>query len=298
MPLYVIKRRCEEKPVETFNMVKNTLLNLKISSVVEIIIVAWFLYQMYWLIKETRAEQLLKGILIIVALIPITYMLNMTMLYFLLSRTITLGVLSFVIIFQPEIRRALEHLGRSAFNEHQLAPEERKLDDLVTEIVEAVENMSETKTGALIAIERKTMLREIIMTGTLLDARVSAEMIENIFFPNTALHDGAMIIRGDRVYAAGCMLPLTSSNEISKKLGTRHRAAIGLTEQSDAAVIIVSEETGVISLALNGKLVRNYDKDRLKAILMKLLTKGTISDKETLWERVRRWANSKSMTSS
>lgn len=284
--------------METFNMVKNTLLNLKISSVVEIIIVAWFLYQMYWLIKETRAEQLLKGILIIVALIPITYMLNMTMLYFLLSRTITLGVLSFVIIFQPEIRRALEHLGRSAFNEHQLAPEERKLDDLVTEIVEAVENMSETKTGALIAIERKTMLREIIMTGTLLDARVSAEMIENIFFPNTALHDGAMIIRGDRVYAAGCMLPLTSSNEISKKLGTRHRAAIGLTEQSDAAVIIVSEETGVISLALNGKLVRNYDKDRLKAILMKLLTKGTISDKETLWERVRRWANSKSMTSS
>lgn len=284
--------------METFDTIKNTLLNLRISSVVEIIIVAWLLYRLYWLIKETRAEQLLKGILIIVALIPITYILNMTMLYFLLSRTITLGVLSFVIIFQPEIRRALEHLGRSAFNDRQLAPEERELDELVTEIVEAVESMSETRVGALIAIERKTMLREIIATGTLVDAKVSAEIIENIFIPNTPLHDGAMIIRGDRVYAAGCMLPLTSSNEISKKLGTRHRAAIGLTEQSDAAVIIVSEETGVISLALNGKLVRNYDKARLKAILLKLLTRGTTSDKETVRERVRRWAKTKSTTSS
>lgn len=284
--------------METIDTIRNTLLNLRISSVVEIIIVAWLLYRLYWLIKETRAEQLLKGILIIVALIPITYILNMTMLYFLLSRTITLGVLSFVIIFQPEIRRALEHLGRSAFNDRQLAPEERELDELITEIVEAVDSMSETRTGALIAIERRTMLREIIATGTLVDAKVSAEIIENIFIPNTPLHDGAMIIRNDRVYAAGCMLPLTSSSEISKKLGTRHRAAIGLTEQSDAAVIIVSEETGVISLALNGKLVRNYDKARLKAILMKLLTKGTTSDKETVRERVRRWAKTKSTTSS
>ncbi len=284
--------------METIDTIRNTLLNLRISSVVEIIIVAWLLYRLYWLIKETRAEQLLKGILIIVALIPITYILNMTMLYFLLSRTITLGVLSFVIIFQPEIRRALEHLGRSAFNDRQLAPEERELDELITEKVEAVDSMSETRTGALIAIERRTMLREIIATGTLVDAKVSAEIIENIFIPNTPLHDGAMIIRNDRVYAAGCMLPLTSSSEISKKLGTRHRAAIGLTEQSDAAVIIVSEETGVISLALNGKLVRNYDKARLKAILMKLLTKGTTSDKETVRERVRRWAKTKSTTSS
>lgn len=284
--------------METIDTIRNTLLNLRISSVVEIIIVAWLLYRLYWLIKETRAEQLLKGILIIVALIPITYILNMTMLYFLLSRTITLGVLSFVIIFQPEIRRALEHLGRSAFNDRHLAPEERELDELITEIVEAVDSMSETRTGALIAIERRTMLREIIATGTLVDAKVSAEIIENIFIPNTPLHDGAMIIRNDRVYAAGCMLPLTSSSEISKKLGTRHRAAIGLTEQSDAAVIIVSEETGVISLALNGKLVRNYDKARLKAILMKLLNKGTTSDKETVRERVRRWAKTKSTTSS
>lgn len=284
--------------MQNLDMIKNTLLNLRITSIVEILIVAWLIYKLYWLIKETRAEQLLKGILIILSLIPISYIFNMTMLYFLLSRTITLGVLSFVIIFQPEIRRALEHIGRSAFNDRKLAPAERALDELVTAIVEAVENLSESKTGALIAIEQQTMLREIIANGTLVDARVSSAIIENIFIPNTPLHDGAMIIRHDRIIAAGCVLPLTTSNEISKKLGTRHRAAIGLTEVSDAAVIIVSEETGVISLALNGKLVRNYDKERLKAILLKILSKQQPDNKETIRERVKTWVKSKSTTSS
>ena len=284
--------------MQNLDMIKNTLLNLRISSIVEILIVAWLIYKLYWLIKETRAEQLLKGMLIIFLLIPISYIFNVTMLYFILSRTVTLGVLSFVIIFQPEIRRALEHIGRSAFNDRKLAPAERVLDDLVTAIVEAVENLSESKTGALIAIEQKTMLREIIANGTEIDAKVSSAIIENIFIPNTPLHDGAMIIRHDRILAAGCVLPLTSSNEISKKLGTRHRAAIGLTEVSDAAVIIVSEETGVISLALNGKLVRNYDKDRLKAILLKILSKQQPDDKETIREKVKTWVKSKSTTSS
>ncbi len=284
--------------MQNFDMIKNTLLNLRITSIVEILIVAWLIYKLYWLIKETRAEQLLKGILIILSLIPISYIFNMTMIYFLLSRTITLGVLSFVIIFQPEIRRALEHIGRSAFNDRHMAPQERALDELVTAIVEAVENMSESKTGALIAIEQQTMLREIIANGTEVDAKVSSAIIENIFIPNTPLHDGAMIIRHDRIIAAGCVLPLTSSNEISKKLGTRHRAAIGLTEVSDAAVIIVSEETGVISLALNGKLVRNYDKERLKAILLKILSKQLPENKETIREKVKTWVKTKSTTSS
>ena len=284
--------------MQNLDMIKNTLLNLRVTSIVEILIVAWLIYKLYWLIKETRAEQLLKGILIILLLIPISYIFNMTMLYFLLSRTITLGVLSFVIIFQPEIRRALEHIGRSAFNDRKLAPGERALDELVSSIVDAVENMSDSKTGALIAIEQQTRLREIIANGTEIDAKVSSAIIENIFIPNTPLHDGAMIIRHDRIIAAGCVLPLTTSNEISKKLGTRHRAAIGLTEVSDAAVIIVSEETGVISLALNGKLVRNYDKERLKAILLKILSKQQPEDKETIREKVKTWIKSKSTTSS
>lgn len=284
--------------MDRVDMIKNTLSNLEFASIVEIVIVAWLLYKLFWLIRETRAEQLLKGILIIVALIPLSYFLNMTMLYFLLSRAITLGVLSFVIIFQPEIRRALEHLGRSAFNDRHISPEERIWDDLLTEIVNAVDSMSLSKTGALIAIEQQTMLREIISTGTTIDARVSAPLLENIFVPNTPLHDGAMIIRDDRIVAAGCMLPLTTSSEISKKLGTRHRAAIGLTEVSDAAVIVVSEETGVISLALNGKLVRNYDKERLKAILLKILFKKKLNDQESIRKKVKKWVKEKSTTSS
>ena len=284
--------------MEKFDMIKNTLLNLRFASIIEILIVAWLLYKLYWLIRETRAEQLLKGILIILALIPISYISNMTMLYFLLSRAITLGVLSFVVIFQPEIRRALEHLGRSAFNDRHITPEERAWEEMITEIATAVESMSQSKTGALIAIEQQTMLREIISTGTMIDAKVSAPLMENIFVPNTPLHDGAMIIRNDRIAAAGCMLPLTTSSEISKKLGTRHRAAIGLTEVSDAAVIVVSEETGVISLALNGKLVRNYDKDRLKAILLKILFKKQLKDEESMREKVKKWLKDKSTTSS
>jgi diadenylate cyclase len=271
-------------------------MSLNFASLVEILIVAYLLYRLYWLIKETRAEQLLKGMLIILALIPISFVLQLTMLYTILSRTITVGVLSLVIIFQPEIRRALEHIGRSAFSDrHTMA--ERSLEELVTEIVNAVDAMAQTKTGALIAIEQNTMLGEIIVSGTMVDAKVSAALIENIFVPNTPLHDGAMIIRNDRILAAGCLLPLTNSAEISKKLGTRHRAAIGLTEVSDAAVIIVSEETGIISLALNGKLVRNYDRERLKAILIKILSKNIIEEQSTIGEKVKGWVSSKKKTS-
>lgn len=284
--------------METINLIKNTLTSLRLTSVIEILIVAWLLYKTYRLIQETRAEQLLKGMLIILLLIPISSFANMQMLYFLLSRTITLGVLSFVIIFQPEIRRALEHLGRTAFNERHIAPEERELQEMLTEITNSVENMSLTKTGALIAIERKTQLGEIVPTGTIIDAKISSALIENLFVTNTPLHDGAMIIRGNRILAAGCFLPLSNASEISKKLGTRHRAAIGLTEVSDAAVIVVSEETGVISLALNGKLVRNYDKDRLHAILTKLLSQSKTDQTESVRRRVTSWLNPKSTTSS
>ena len=282
--------------MDRFNFIKRTLMSLNFASLVEILIVAYLLYKLYWLIRETRAEQLLKGMLIILALIPISGILQLTMLYTILSRTITVGVLSLVIIFQPEIRRALEHIGRSAFSDrHTLV--ERSLERLVTEIVTAVDSMSTQKTGALIALEQNTGLSDIISSGTTVDAKVSSALIENIFVPNTPLHDGAMIIRDDRIIAAGCLLPLTNTAEISKKIGTRHRAAIGLTEISDAAVIIVSEETGIISLALNGKLVRNYDKERLKAILIKILSKNQNEEKSTIGERVKGWVNSRKTTS-
>ncbi len=281
---------------DSLNFLKNAVQNLRITSIIEILIVAYLIYRLYNMIRETRAEQLVKGLVMMLLLIPLSYLLNFTMLYSILSKTITVGVLSVFIIFQPEIRRALEQLGRSAFKE-SMAGTSTETARALEEIVTAAVNLSATKTGALIAIEQNTMLGDISGTGTQIDARVSAPLIENIFYPNTPLHDGAMIVRNNRIYAAGCVLPLTNSMEISKKLGTRHRAGIGLTEVSDAAVVIVSEETGVISLALNGKLVRNYDGDRLLAILLKIISRKNEEEKKTVKERFTSWIRPKNRTS-
>lgn len=257
-------------------------------------VISYIFYKAYTLIKETRAEQLIKGILLIVLIIPISDVLNLYMLNLLATQTVTIGVLSIIIIFQPEIRRALEHLGRTAFNEkHILFEDDELMDKVITEIVNAVENLSKSQTGALIAIEQKTGLAEIISSGTKIDALVSSALIENIFVVNTPLHDGATIIKNDRIVASGCVLPLTSNIDINKKLGTRHRAAIGLSESSDALVVIVSEETGIISLSVNGKLTRNYDKDRLKDILMRILKRRQRGKKITMGEKVKVWIKEK-----
>ena len=227
---------------------------------------------------------------LIFALIPISYILKLDMLYFILSKTITIGVLSIIIIFQPEIRRALEHLGRSAFDDVHLIEDDEILERVITEVTNAVENLSETKTGALIVIEQSTRLGEVISNnGTILDAKVTSGLLENIFVVNTPLHDGATIIRNDRILASGCVLPLTNNTSINKKLGTRHRAALGLSENSDALIIVVSEETGTISLAVNGRLTRNFDKDKLKNILIKIMQKRREKKVKSVEERVKTW---------
>ncbi|MDY3829114.1 MAG: diadenylate cyclase CdaA [Clostridium sp.] len=269
----------------------SSIKNISIWSILDILVVSYIFYKAYKLIKETRAEQLIKGVVLVFLLIPISYILNLDMLYFILNKTLTIGVLSFVIIFQPEIRRALEHLGRSAFDErhHEIKEEEEILD----EIVVAVENLSKTKTGALIVIEQSTGLGEIVTSGTIIDAKVSSALLENIFVVNTPLHDGATIIKKGRIHASGCVLPLTSNNRINKKLGTRHRAGLGISENSDALIIIVSEETGVISLAYNGKLTRNYDKDKLKSIILKLMINKKNKNVDTARKRVKIWAKEK-----
>jgi diadenylate cyclase len=253
----------------------------------DILVVSYILYKAYMLIKETRAEQLLKGIVLITVLIPISSFLHLVMLNWILTKTLTIGVLSFVIIFQPEIRRALEHLG-TAFNDKHVLQDEEVMEKVVTEIVNCVDNLSKSKTGALIVIEQITGLGDIINTGTKIDAVVSSALLENIFVVNTPLHDGATIIRNDRIISAGCFLPLTNNNELNKKLGTRHRAAIGISENSDALIIVVSEETGTISFAANGKLIRNYSKDRLKKILISIMKKR-FQKKSTLGEKVTEW---------
>ena len=274
---------------EFFTVVTNSLANVSIMSIVDILVVAFIFYKGYMLIKETRAEQLLKGIVFIVILIPISGLLNLTMLNFILNKTLTIGVLSVVIIFQPEIRRALEHLGRSAFEDVHGFEDSEKRNIYVKEIVTAVSNLAETKTGALIVIEQSTGLAEITSTGTILDARISANLLENIFVVNTPLHDGATIIGKNKILASGCVLPLTGNKDINKKLGTRHRAAIGLSEISDSIVIIVSEETGTISLAINGRLTRNYDKEKLRVILLKIMEHREEKKVKTAGKKVKLW---------
>lgn len=280
---------------EFLTMLLNTIESISLWSVIDILIVSYIFLKAYTLIKETRAEQLLKGILFVLVLIPISYLMNLSVLYFILSKTITIGVLAIIIIFQPEIRRALEHIGRSAFEELKTDEEKQAIYRGIREIVTAVENLSLSKTGALIVLERNTGLGEIYASGTNIDASISNALLENIFVVNTPLHDGATIIKNNRVAYSGCVLPLTSNTDINKKLGTRHRAAIGLTEVSDALVIIVSEETGIISLAANGRLTRNYDKEKLSNMLTKVFeNQGRNKRKITgIGEKVKGWIRKK-----
>ncbi|ADL53348.1 diadenylate cyclase CdaA [Clostridium cellulovorans] len=275
--------------METLRFYLITIKNISLFDVLDIAVVSYIFYKIYVLMRQTRAEQLLKGIILILFLIPISSFLNLTMLNWILNKTITIGVLSIVIIFQPEIRRALEHLGRSAFAERPILKNEAELTKLIAEILNAVENLSKDETGALIVIEQFTGLEDIISTGTKLDANVTTALLENIFVVNTPLHDGATIIRNDKIVAAGCFLPLSTNHSIDKKLGTRHRAALGISEMSDALVIIVSEETGVISLAINGKLTRNYTKEKLSDILFRIIKLRYLDKKLSFGEKVKLW---------
>lgn len=269
--------------------ITNTIKNISISSILDIAVVAYLFYKGYMLIRGTRAEQLLKGIMFMVFLIPVSYLLNLEVVNFILNKTLTVGLISVVIIFQPEIRRVLEHIGRRAFDEVYNIEDQEERSIVINEIVTAVKNLSDSKTGALLVIEQATGLGEILGTGTILDAKISSNLLENIFVVNTPLHDGATIIRKDRIIASGCVLPLTNNDKIDKKLGTRHRAAIGLSEVSDSINIIVSEETGIISLAINGKLTRNYDADKLRIILLHLLKNKEKKNVKSAGEKVKSW---------
>lgn len=254
--------------MEVLNIVFNTIKNIRLLDILDILIIAYAIFKGYMLIKETRAEQLFKGIMFILFLLPVGFLLDLKMVSFILKNALTIGVLSIVIIFQPEIRKALEHLGRSAFYDRN---NKSKSEELIAEISHSVASMSSKNIGALIVIERNTKLGDIVDSGTKLYAKVSRELIESIFFPNSPFHDGAIIIKDDIVEAAGCFLPLSNAR-IDKTLGTRHRAASGMSELSDAVIIVVSEETGIISVFINGKMTRNYDFEKLHIVLTKMFT--------------------------
>lgn len=248
---------------------KDLFLNIRVRDIFDILIVAIAFYKLFMLIRETRAEQLTKGIFVLLALTKVSEWLEFYTLNFILDATMTVGVIAILIVFQPELRRALEYIGRSRFFTKSFSEiKGESLKEIFDEIVDAVASLSRQKIGALIVIERETGLGEVAETGTIIQGRVSSDLLINIFIPNTPLHDGAVIIKDDIIKAAACFLPLTDNASLSKDLGTRHRAALGISERSDCLAIVVSEETGSISIAENGSLARYLDTKTLKQILM------------------------------
>lgn len=257
----------------------NVFSGVGITDVIDIIIVAFVIYKLLGLIKQTRAEQLMKGVLLLVVATFLSGFFNLHTLNWLLNGAVMLGAVAILVVFQPELRRALEYMGRSKIVKAPLRRMDKEKGKQTTaHIVKAVEEFSRDQVGALIVFERETSLYDIAETGTIIDAELSEQLLGNIFYEGAPLHDGAVIIREDRVYAAGCVLPLTRSNSISKDLGTRHRAGIGITENSDALVIIVSEETGIISMAKDGQLTRFLD---IKTVEKTLLNMYINADEKT-----------------
>ncbi len=249
-----------------------TMPSVGIFDVLDIIIVAYIIYKIIFWIKETRAWALFKGILVIFAFAAIALVLRLNTILWILSNTISVGIIAIIVVFQPEMRKALEQLGKGRFFSYftkmdASAEDEKSAARTVDEIVKASDKMSAVRTGALILIEQDVPLGDLERTGIPIDAIVSNQLLINIFEHNTPLHDGAVIIRSNRVAAATCFLPLTESNEVSMELGTRHRAAIGASEVSDALVIVVSEETGTISMAKGGTLYRNLTTETLRSML-------------------------------
>lgn len=261
-----------------------------IRMIVDIGIVSFIIYKLVQLVRETRAWQLLKGILVILVTALISSWLQLSTLTYLLNKTIELAGFALIVLFQPELRRGLEQIGRSKFKDFINFEEEDEditMHHVIDEIVNAVHELSKTRTGALMVIEKETKLGEIISKGVNLDSNITSELLKNIFTPKTPLHDGAVIIRENRINAAACVLPLTENQSLSKEMGTRHRAALGVTEVSDAIAIIVSEETGNISIAKNGTLIRNLSAETLRANLNRLLIEKTNSGVKFSLRKVR-----------
>ena len=250
---------------------------VRILDIVDIAIVAFAIYKTMQFISQTRARQLVKGLLFLIVIMLLSSIFKLYTVHFILYNGLNYGLMAIVIIFYPELRRALEYLGRGKlFSKLFISGDKDKneVKGMISQICYAVDYFSSNKVGALIVIEREIALGDIAGTGTVVDADVSAALLETIFYEGSALHDGVVIVRADRVYAAGCVLPLTQSKNLEKTLGTRHRAGIGITEVSDALVIIVSEETGIISSASEGKLSRFLDVRSVEKLLYSAYLSG------------------------
>lgn len=261
---------------------------LRIRDILDILIVAYLIYKGAKLVRETRAAQLVKGIIILIVATQLSGWLQLNSLNYILANVMQVGLMAILIVFQPELRRTLEKVGTSNFSKF-FSADEYDVENVASQISEAADYMSSERIGALMVIERETKLAEIGKTGIDVNADVSSQLLINIFIPNTPLHDGAVIIGENKVKSAACILPLTDNNNINKQLGTRHRAAIGISEYSDCVAVVVSEETGKISLASNGTLTRNLTADTLNKALIKAMMDNKPADASTAKAKFKNW---------
>lgn len=269
-----------------------SLPEISVIDVLEILIIAFTIYHVSIWVKNTRAWTLVKGIIVLFLCYLLAYLLNMSVILWIFNRTLAIGITALMIVFQPELRKALEQLGQKRIVSSLIPFDDSKdknirfADRSVNEIVRATIELAKVKTGALIILEKDIDLSEYERTGINLDSAISSQLLINIFEHNTPLHDGAVIIRGDRIISATCYLPLSDNMRLSKELGTRHRAAVGISEVTDSLTIIVSEETGEISLATGGKLLRNIDGDLLKKKLVEMQGKSMEETKKKRWKDI------------
>ncbi|MDO4748049.1 MAG: diadenylate cyclase CdaA [Eubacteriales bacterium] len=262
-----------------FETIGDIFITFRFSDAVDIILIAIIIYGLFKLLRQTRAGQLVKGLVILVITYAISAIFDLTMINVILTTIFEFAVIILVIVFQPELRRALEHLGRKNISKRTLlSPFTSKGDDMTIKWTKAINDIADSaavfsysKTGALIVIERETVLTEISSTGIELNSDTSVALFGNLFFNKAPLHDGACIIRDGKILSAGCILPLTDNKLINASLGTRHRAAIGMSEESDAVIVVVSEETGIVSIAVGGKLIRELDRKELFNKLIELI---------------------------
>ncbi len=269
--------------LDYFQYVWNQLQSIRAVDVLDILLVAFIFYYIFQFMRKRRAGKLLAGIVLLIVILLISDVAQMKALNFILTNVFSVGILSLIVVFQPELRSFLEKVGGTTFHNFRGkldTTQEAAMKSVIKEVCIAAENLSQTKTGALVVFERNTKLEDHVRTGTVLDASVSSYLLENVFFNKAPMHDGAVIISKARLHAAGCFLPLSSNADIIKELGTRHRAGIGMSENSDAVVLIVSEENGIISVAVEGELKRGFNRNTLEEYLSTLLlTDDAIADK-------------------
>jgi len=273
---------------QVFRVFINFIMTMSIWDIIDIAIMSFIIYKLLSFVRRTSSAGVVKGIILLLAIMWLSSALHLHVLNYLLGKTMELGVVVLIVIFQPEIRKFLSQLGSRRIVEFfSKKPNERSIETAITHTVAACTDMARTRTGALIAFQRDISLEEYTKTGTPMDAAPSVELLKNIFFPNTPLHDGAVIIEDGRILAAGCMLPMSTNVNLSRDLGMRHRAGIGLSERSDAVVVIVSEETGTISVAVDGMLKRHLAAETFEKLLRNELLPETKSNAGSFWNKIR-----------